>query len=87
MGSDDDSLVVVESYTVERPFLWVFFYNSKKYMETGLRRHRLAGNGPVIVDRRTGAIQFCASNRPAQDSINDYESKHGYPGTSASSLS
>ena len=73
MGTPDNPLAVVEKSTIERPFGWVFFYNSKKYIETGVFRYRLAGNGPVIVNKSTQVVEFCGSNKPVQELIEDYE--------------
>lgn len=71
----DDPFIVVENRTIEKDFGWVFFYNSKKYLETGASRFRLAGNGPVIVNRQTSNIEFYGSNRPPEEIIRDYERK------------
>jgi hypothetical protein len=71
----NDLFVVVEKHTIEKAFGWVFFYNSKKYLEKGTFRFRLAGNGPVIVNKDTGAIEFFGSNEPPEELIRDYEGR------------
>lgn len=73
MSAPDNPFVVVEKSTIERPFGWVFFYNSKKYIETGAFRHRLAGNGPVIVNKETRGVEFYGARKPVQEVIEDYE--------------
>ena len=50
MTTLEDPFVIVDSLTLEKPYGWVFFYNSRKFVETGLLQYRLAGNGPVIVN-------------------------------------
>jgi Immunity protein 35 len=50
MSRSADPFVVVEEKTIETPFGWVFFYNSKRFVETGEYQYQLAGNGPVIVN-------------------------------------
>ena len=50
MATPDEPFVVVDSHTIEKSYGWVFFYNSRKFVETGLLQYRLAGNGPVIVN-------------------------------------
>jgi hypothetical protein len=57
-SSDDVQYVVVDESTIEKPFGWIFFYQSKKFLETGIFMHRLAGNGPVFVNKVTGEIDF-----------------------------
>ena len=49
-------VVIIDSATIEREFGWVFFYDSRQYLETGEFMHRLAGNAPLIVNRLTGEI-------------------------------
>jgi len=38
----------------EHDFGWVFFYDTKEYLETNDVTHALAGNAPLIVDRTDG---------------------------------
>jgi len=71
----DNACVVVDKYTIEKAFGWIFFYNSKKFLETGIYRHCLFGNGPVIVNKFSGAIEFCGSGTPPEDIIKDYEKR------------
>jgi hypothetical protein len=75
MSTSSDPFVVVEKSTIERPFGWVFFYNSKKFLDTGISRYRLAGNGPVIVNKITRTVEFYGSNKPPEELIEDYETK------------
>jgi len=74
-GPIEDSLVVVDELTIEKAFGWVFFFNSKKFVETGISKYRLFGNGPIIVNKFGGAIEFCGSGTPPEDIIRDYERK------------
>ena len=68
----DDQVVVCEERTVERDFVFAFFYNSKKYVETGDSMDALYGNGPIIVNMRTGAVKVCGTNRSPLEFIDDY---------------
>jgi hypothetical protein len=45
MTTPEESFVVVESETIEKPYGLVFFYNSTKFVETGIFSYPLAGNG------------------------------------------
>jgi hypothetical protein len=65
--------VVVEESTIEKPWGWVFFYQSKKYLETGIFMHRLAGNGPVFVNKMTGEFEFFGSLPSLDVILSDYE--------------
>lgn len=69
-------LVVVEDLTIERDFGWVFYYTATQCIESdqpGVRRRRLRGNGPKIVNKYTGKIESCPTYRRVADLIADYE--------------
>ena len=59
--------------TIERPFGWVFSYNSKKFIETGSIRYLRIGLRPVIVDRHSGAIKFFGTPTSDEEAIQEYE--------------
>jgi len=73
--SPDNACVVVDKYTIEKVFGWVFFYNSKKFVEIGIYRYRLAGNGPVIVNKVSRTVEFHGSGTPPEDIVKDYEKR------------
>lgn len=58
---------------VEMPFGWVFYYTSQKFLETGQTRYRLAGNGPIIVDKEDGCVKFCGSKPPIEARFEKYQ--------------
>jgi hypothetical protein len=68
-----DERIVVLDKTIEKPFGWVFIYSSKKYIETGELMYRLYGNGPVIVNKNTGSVEFFGSRIPLNEIIDNYE--------------
>jgi len=55
-SSDNAERVVLDDATIEKEYGWVFFYQSKKYLETGKINDALAGNAPIIVNKRTGEL-------------------------------
>ena len=57
--------VLIDEYTQEESFGWVFFYQSKKYLETGDFRHALAGNAPLIITR-TGELHVTGTAEPLE---------------------
>ena len=59
--------IVIPEQTIEKPFGWVLYYNSKEFVETGDFIHRLAGNGPVIVEKRSGAMRFFGSSQSLEE--------------------
>jgi hypothetical protein len=71
--NSDDTLVIRDNLTRERPFGWIFFYDSKKFLETNDMQYAIAGNGPVIVNKHNGTVQFYGSGKPIQSVIDEYE--------------
>lgn len=68
----DESLEILEQFTEEHDFGFVFYYNSRKYKETGDIRYMAVGAGPLIVDRRLRkAIPISTSIEPAE-AISEY---------------
>ncbi|MEM0963600.1 MAG: YrhB domain-containing protein [Bacteroidota bacterium] len=68
-----------ERHTIERPFGWVFFYDSVTGLETGDLKDRLVGNAPLIVDRRTGELHVTGTAHPIAHYIAAYESSRREP--------
>ena len=48
---------------------WVVTYNTRRFSETGEIRYALAGNGPLIVNRRTGVVRQGRASRPIRDQL------------------
>ena len=71
-------LKIVEDLTQEHEFGWVFFYNSKKYLESGDFRNALAGNAPLIIDRNSGQL-FVTGTAHGIDYYVDNFKKTGNP--------
>jgi hypothetical protein len=53
--SNLDLALVLED-TVEFDLGWIFLWDSKKFLETHDFSEALAGNAPMIVDRRDGSV-------------------------------
>ncbi len=80
-GSDiavEDSLILVDSATVEKEWGWVFFYTSKLWYETNDFRYAMVGNAPFIVERESGRILGLGTAFTSEHYIENYE-KHGDP--------
>ncbi len=77
----EGEVVVVDSATIERAFGWVFFYQSRSYLETGELTHQLAGNSPLIVNRYSGEITSTGTAHPTEYYLAEYEASHPVSGT------
>lgn len=68
-----DEPMILDEYTVEREFGWVFFYDSRKHQETQSFEFALAGNAPVIVNRIDGFLHSTGTAFPTEHYIREYE--------------
>ncbi len=68
-----DWLVVIQDRVVKKPYGWVFFHTSKKYLETKDRRDQVAGNAPIIVDRINGEIRVTGTAKSLDTYLAEYE--------------
>jgi len=65
-------LAILDEHTIETEFGWIFFWNSKRYQETDEFQYALAGNAPLIVDRRDGAVHETSTAEPIEEIIERY---------------
>jgi len=67
-------LVILEEKTVEKDFGWVFFYTTKKYLQSHNPSDLLPGNAPLVVERADGSTHFLSTSLPPNRAIEEYES-------------
>jgi Immunity protein 35 len=67
-------LVILEEKTVEKDFGWVFFYTTKKYLQSHNPGDLLPGNSPLVVERADGSTHFLSTSLPPNRAIDEYES-------------
>jgi hypothetical protein len=72
-----EDLQILDGSTLEHSWGWVFFYQSKKYLETGDFRDQLVGNAPYIVNKDTGEIRTTGTARDVNYYIDEYEAENG----------
>ena len=70
---DATDLVVREDRTLEKPFGWIVFWDSRTFVETGDPRLAAIGNGPLIIDRVDGSVHPTGSTRPLELYFERYE--------------
>lgn len=71
---DGITLVIVDADTQEHAFGWVFFYNSKEYLETGDFIYAIAGNAPVVV-LRDGTVRTTGTAQPLAEYLKAIEAE------------
>jgi len=74
-GHDDQpkyQLIILDDQTQEHDFGWIFFYNTREYIEKGELQAALAGNAPLIVDKSGGRIFETGTAYPIDHYIDEY---------------
>jgi hypothetical protein len=72
-------VTILDAKTIGKTYGWAFFYNSRRYVETGEMKHVLVGQGPVVVFADTGEIVELGSAYPAEKAIQLLEESRGLP--------
>lgn len=67
-AASHDDFVLVREKTVATDGGWVFFYNSREFIETGDPISALAGNGPIFVSKK-GELRQLPSALPWEQAI------------------
>jgi hypothetical protein len=69
--SGHPAVVIAESATVEKPYGWLFVYDTAEALRTG--GHGLVGNGPLLVRREDGKIIEFSSFYSSESALEAYE--------------
>jgi hypothetical protein len=75
MAQIGDSCFILDDATIETEYGWIFFYNSRKYIETGDYKHRLYGNGPIVVEKADASLHPLGSAGGSKKQIELYEKR------------
>ena len=57
--------------TIETDRSWVFFYNTREFLETRSARFALAGNAPIIVMKDDPSVRFGRTDIPIEGQLAD----------------
>ena len=72
-----DKLVIVDEYTIEKYYGWIFFFNSERFLQTGNIFASLGGNGPVAFEVLGRRVTMLGSGREPEEEIRLFEQKKG----------
>jgi len=72
---DGDTLQIINTSIIETDYGWVFFWNSKKYLETKKSRYFLVGNGPFVVEKADGSVHQLGTAGGGKYQIEQYEAR------------
>jgi hypothetical protein len=68
--------VLLDQHTIARPYGWVFFYQSERYL-LGDEGGQLFGNSPMLITRIDGAVHLLGTAGPIGDLLRAWELREG----------
>ncbi|WP_086925888.1 YrhB domain-containing protein [Variovorax sp. JS1663] len=76
---DEIKIPIKLSKKINLPYGWVFFYNSKEYIETENISSALLGNAPFIIDAADGTLTLFGTAHPVEFYLQEYEQSRHKP--------
>ena len=64
---------ILNEATITKAYGWVFFYQSKKYIETQNFSDQLIGNAPILVERFHGELKIFGTAYSIEHYLKEYE--------------
>ena len=77
-ASIEGGIVLLEDKTIETSYGWVFFCNTRVFLETRKLRTALLSNAPVLVEAKNGQVHSLGTSRSIEKTLQDFERQHGY---------
>ncbi len=68
-----DDHIILEEHGIEKDYGWVFFYQSKRFVETGDMNFALVGNCPILVEKETGRVVELPTHTSVEEGLRKYE--------------
>jgi len=66
---------IVDDSTADEGWCWVFFWNSRRFLETGSLDDALSGNAPVVVVKATGSVRVTGTAFPLADYLAEIQAR------------
>lgn len=64
---------ILDDETIEKEWGWVFFYQSRAFIESGDFRDMVGGNAPIIINKSTGKLTHTGTAHDIDHYIKEYE--------------
>ncbi len=77
-NSSGKEIILINDQTLTTEYGWIFFYNSKAYLETGNWKKSILGHAPFIINKDNSEITFLGTAHSVEHYIKEYEKKHGF---------
>ncbi len=68
-----ETMDIMDEYTLEKKYGWVFFSQTKKYIESRNYKHKAIGSGGTLVEKSTGNIYRFGSSFILDENLKIYE--------------
>jgi Immunity protein 35 len=72
---NEDKLVIIDEYTLEKSYGWIFSYNTQTFNDTKDYGDSLINNGPVVVNKETGIAEEIVGGPLMKQKLEEYELK------------
>ncbi len=72
-----DQMAILDDETLDRPYGWVFFYCSQKFLETQDPRYMVGGNTPILVRSTDASLHSLGTALPVDQSLLQLERRLG----------
>jgi hypothetical protein len=69
----EGDLVLLDEHTIEIPYGWIFYYDSKRSLETRDLTYAIAGNAPLLIKRDSGEVRVFGTAQPTEWYVEQYE--------------
>lgn len=66
-------MILLESYTIKKPYGYIFFYNTKEKFDNPESESTIVGNAPFIIENKSGRIIEFGTARSSEYYIREYE--------------
>lgn len=68
--------LVLMDHPFETPATLAYAYQTSDFVATGDFTHALAGNGPILVSKMTGAVEFAGTALLVDEYIREFEARN-----------
>jgi hypothetical protein len=62
----DARFAIADEHTADHVWCWVFFWTSRRFLETGDLGDAAVGNAPVAVEKETGLVHVTGTAYPVE---------------------
>ena len=73
LDDPNNPIIINDTLTLERPYGWIFFYNSQKYIMTKNPLYAIFGNCPIVIEKETGMMSFLGTALNLSEELEIFE--------------